>query len=103
MFETQEHPLAWIARKSHRTHFLSRHNRSSYTPKTNTEVLYDGSTEARALLGPTFEGDVTIEGAGVRRHALDYLKGRTVERMGMWTSNIMQEPGEDENLENYDI
>lgn len=26
----------------------------------------------------------------MRRHALDYLKGRNVERMGMWTQEIMQ-------------
>ena len=85
-----EHPFMWIARKSHPTHFHNRYSRSSYQPKTNTEVLYDGSPEARALLEPVVDGSITTEGSGVRRHALDYLKGRNVERMGMWTYDIMQ-------------
>ncbi len=86
-----EHWTQWIARKCHRTHFRDRVSRSSYQPRTNTDVLYDGSVEARAILGPTFEGDITEEGAGVRRHALDYLKGRDVPLMGMWTKEIMDE------------
>src|SRR5208282_5220867 len=84
--EKAEHWTAWIARKCHKTHFL-RPGHSS--PASNTPGLYDGSAEARAILGPTFEGDITEEGAGVRRHALDYLKGRNVPLMGMWTGEIM--------------
>ena len=101
--QTPEHPFMWIARKSHPTHFHNRYSRSSYQPKTNTEVLYDGSPEARAILGPTFEGDITIEGAGVRRHALDYLKGRDVERMGMWTYDIIQPDEPEDELEQLAI
>lgn len=55
-------------------------------------MLYNGLPEARAILSQEVDN---VEGAGVRRHALDYLKGRKVERMGMWTYDIMQ-PDEEE-------
>ena len=82
-----EKPLDWVFRKKRPTHFYDRQACQSDV-RTNTEVLYDGSPQARAILGPTFEGDITEEGAGVRRHALDYLKGKDVEHMGMWTQYI---------------
>ena len=83
-----EHWTQWLARKCHKTHFHSPISLSSYQPKTNTPGLYDGSAEARAILGPTFEGDVTEEGAGIRRHALDYLKGKNVNNLSMWTKDF---------------
>ena len=66
-------------------------------------MLYNGLPEARAILSQEVDN---VEGAGVRRHALDYLKGRKVERMGMWTYDIMQpdeeEPGQgDEDDQRY--
>ena len=79
----------WIAQKSHKSHF---HLPGKSSPANNSELLNDGSAEARAILGPTFEGDITEEGAGIRRHALDYLKGKDVNNLGMWTREIMGEP-----------
>jgi hypothetical protein len=82
----------WIAGKSHKTHFNQSKNASQSLPKkTNTPGLSDGSAQAQAILGPTFEGDVTIEGAGVRQHALDYLKGKDVPHMGLWTGRLIGE------------
>src|ERR1035437_7551107 len=75
----------WIAQKSHKSHF---HLPGKSSPANNSELLYDGSAEARAILGPTFEGDVTEEGAGIRRHALDYLKGKNVNNLSMWTKDF---------------
>lgn len=72
--EPQEKPLDWAFRRKHKTHFADRQACQS-APRTNTPGLYDGSAEARAILGPTFEGDITQEGADIRRHALRYLKG----------------------------
>ena len=34
--------------------------------------------------------DHVQEGLGVLRHALEYLKGRDVPQMGMWTRTIME-------------
>lgn len=79
----------WIAQKSHKSHF---HLPGKSSPANNSELLNDGSAQARAILGTTFEGDITEEGAGVRRHALDYLKGKNVNFMGLWTREIMGEP-----------
>ena len=93
--EPMEHPFMWIARKSHKTHFHDRHSSSYYQPKTNTEVLYDGSPEARAILGQDVENTA---GAGVLRHALAYLKGKDVENIGMWTRDIMEPLEELERL-----
>ena len=91
MFETAAaHWTQWIAQKSRKNSFKDRTNRSSYEPKNNTEGLNDGSAQARAILGPTFEGDITEEGAGIRRHALDYLKGKDVNNLGMWTTDFFE-------------
>ena len=35
-----------------------------------------------------------MEGNGIRHHALDYLKGKDVPLMGMWTREIFEEFGE---------
>ena len=99
MFEERLTLTQWTAGKSHKTHFASSKNASQSLPKTtNTPGLNDGSAQARAILGPTFEGDVTIEGAGVRQHALAYLKGKDVPNMGQWTWNLIGDEPEDETL-----
>lgn len=81
----------WIAVRSHRSHFRDRTNRSSYSPKTNTPGLLDGSAEVRAILGPTFEGDITQEGADIRRHALRYLKGMNSKELS-FAAEFFNEP-----------
>jgi hypothetical protein len=58
-------------------------NRSSYTPKTNTVGLYDGSAEAQQILRnaqmAVFDQEPTTDGwfaMGALRNAVDYLKGK---------------------------
>ena len=96
-----EHPLAWVAQKTRKTCFSRRTNNSSYQPKTNTVGLYDGSTEAKLIVmevlktytpqeGLPEEQELTVEPMGVLHHVLDYLKGRDVPLLGMWTRAIME-------------
>ncbi len=78
----QEHPFMFLARKSHKTHFRDRTSRSKYQPSNNTELLYDGSTEARAIISSAldsleeFQSDAESCAVGILMRALDYLKGK---------------------------
>jgi hypothetical protein len=82
MFEQQEHPFMWLSRKQHKTHF-GRPGKSS--PANNSELLYDGSAEARAILASAHEGLLETYTGGQEyfaftalENALDYLKGKDV-------------------------
>ena len=79
-----EHWTNWLARKSAKTHFL-RPGKSS--PPNNSDLLYDGSAEARAILSDAIKS-VIAEPASedgliavvVLRNSLDYLKGKNAPR-----------------------
>ena len=98
-----EHPLAWVAQKTRKTCFSRRTSTSSYQPKTNTPLLYDGSTEAKLIImailktytpqeGLPKEQELTVEPMGTLHHVLDYLKGRDVPLLGMWTLELTGYP-----------
>ena len=95
MFEAQTaHWTQWIAQKSYKSSFRRRESRSEYQPKTNTPGLYDGSAEAREILSSALDGEhFFVVSSGVLRHALDYLKGKDVQNIGLWTREFF---GEDE-------
>ena len=87
----------WIAQKSHKSHF---HLPGKSSPSNNTELLIDGSAQARAILSiakdaveeaATSIGSCSIEALGVLGHALDYLKGKDVNNLGMWTKDFFEE------------
>src|ERR1019366_2582419 len=91
----------WIAVKSHRSHF---HLPGKSSPANNSELLNDGSAEARAILSgaigavedaSTSVESCSVEAFGVLRHALDYLKGKDVNNLGMWTTDFFEEVDED--------
>src|ERR1700690_2643123 len=73
MYELPEHWTNWIARKSHKTHFL-RPGTSS--PANNSALLYDGSAEARQILRNALDEADTDTVHQIIMSALDYLKGR---------------------------
>jgi len=102
--EPQEHWTTWLARKTHRTHFRDRVNKSSYQPKTNTAVLleYEGGLgEALELLKSASVRifDKTKEEAtyadiyamGALRHAIDYLKGKDLNPQLSATRTLQDE------------
>jgi hypothetical protein len=78
-----EHWTQWIARKTYKSVFSRRKNKSSYEPKTNTPGLLDGSAEARQILRdaqvavfdstPSNDGIIAM---GILRDALDHVKGK---------------------------
>ena len=85
MDKTPEHWTQWVARKSYKSSFKDRMIRSSYTPKTNTVGLYDGSAEAQQILRnaqtAVFDQDPTLNGLhamGALTNALDYVKGKDI-------------------------
>ena len=79
MFEPQEKLLDWTFRRKAKTHF-ARPGKSS--PANNTELLHDGSAEARQIVveakSLVMQGEMTSDtfsAAGILASALDYLKG----------------------------
>ena len=70
-------------------------NASQSLPKlTNTPGLYDGSAEARAIINNASEvidneleggGSDTVVADGILYHVMEYLKGKDMPLMGMWT------------------
>jgi len=79
MWEPQERPLDWIFRRKAKSHF-ARPGKSS--PANNTELLHDGSAEARQIVveakSLVMQGEMTSEtfpAAGLLTSALNYLKG----------------------------
>ncbi len=90
MLEEQEHPLAWLSRKIHKTCFRSRENRSSYSPLNNTARIgeYEGGLgEALVILGSTQPEETSAQ--MVLNRAIKYLKGRDVPNMGMFTKDLI--------------
>ena len=88
-----EHWTTWLARKCYKSSFRSRENRSSYSPKTNTPGLYDGSSEARKIIRSAKEEAIDNPIAfGALTHALDYLKGKDILNMGGHTGDFFNEP-----------
>ena len=84
--EYAEHPLAWIARKSHKTCFV-RPGTSS--PANNSELLYDGSAEARQTLVdaiPAVDNDAAYGALG---NVLDYLKGKDIRGRFSFTRALL--------------
>ena len=84
----------WIAQKSHKTHF---HLPGKSSPANNSELLYDGSAEARAILKDALERvhmreDMSLEAVGVLTNALDYLKGCFVGGRFSNTKEFFDEP-----------
>ena len=80
MWEPQERPLDWIFRRKAKSHF-ARPGKSS--PANNTELLHDGSAEARQIVveakSLVMQGEMTSDtfsAAGILASALDYLKGK---------------------------
>jgi hypothetical protein len=104
--EPQEHPFNWLARKQHKTHFMTSKNASQSLPKlTNTPMLYDGTAEAHKIFTDTLsafepqEGldwkeELTVEGSGILHHALDYLKGKDNPLRGMWSKFFFENEGD---------
>ena len=72
MWEPQERPLDWIFRRKAKSHF-ARPGKSS--PANNTELLHDGSAEAREILRNASIASETFPAAGLLTSALNYLKG----------------------------
>ena len=81
MFEQEKKPLDWVFIRKAKTTFRNRVNRSSYSPKTNTPLLCDGSAEAREIVQNALENTLSVEekAFGTLRHVLDYLKGKDIE------------------------
>ena len=87
--EKAEHWTTWLARKCYGSSFRSRENRSSYAPKSNTPLLYDGSAEAQAIVKNAKEKAIDNPNAfGALAHALDYLKGRDVRGRFSYTQEF---------------
>ena len=90
MFETQEHPLAWIARKTHKSHFRNRYECES-SPKTNTPLFYDGSTEAKEILVMAGDREMDYRGYAILQRSLDYLKGKDLLGTSSAHDYVMEE------------
>jgi hypothetical protein len=86
-------------------------NRSSYTPKTNTPSLYDGSAEAQQILRnaqtAVFDQDPTVDGLmamAILQNALDYVKGKNMCGVGSCscrhTRLFFEQQQEEPTLEN---
>ena len=111
MDKTPEHWTQWLARKSYKSSFKDRMNRSSYSPKSNTPGLYDGSAEAQQILRnaqtAVFDQDPTVDGLmamAILQNALDYVKGKNMCGVGSCscrhTRLFFEQQQEEPTLEN---
>jgi ABC-type transport system substrate-binding protein len=98
----QEHWTNWLARKQHRTHFGRYKNHNSYEPKTNTSVLLEyenGLGEAlevfRSAQTKLFDEEASLAGFAAINAlgvAIDYLKGKNIDRPGQFTMYWYADP-----------
>jgi hypothetical protein len=93
----QEKPLDWVFRRKRKTHF---HRPGKSSPSNNTELLYNGSVEAREILSNALNlayedhEDIAHTTAGslssvcILETALDYLKGRDIQGRFSYTADF---------------
>jgi hypothetical protein len=87
MKQELEHPFNWLAKKQHCTHFI--HGSVNSSPANNSELLYDGSAEAREILRNASNEAEGVSATMVVNHALDYLKGKDIVGLASFTAEIM--------------